>query len=94
MKIGETKTITLESKDAYGEYNEKFSMNIPKNRVDPDADISVGNILVIFLADGKKLNGIIIKDNGDIINVDFNNPFAGKKLIITFTIDSIENKDI
>ncbi len=93
MKIGETKTITLEPKDAYGEYNEKFLMNIPKNRIDPDANISVGNTLVISLADGKKLKGIIIKDLGDIIDVDFNHPFAGKKLVITFTIDSIENND-
>ncbi len=93
MKIGDTKTITLEPKDAYGEYNEKFSMNIPKNRIDPDADLSEGNIIVASLSDGKKLKGIIIKDCGDIIDVDFNHPFAGKKIIITFTIDSIQNED-
>lgn len=90
MKVGETKTITLEPKDAYGEYNEEFSMNIPKNRIDSDANLSAGNIIVVSLTDGKKLKGIITKDCEDIILVDFNHPFAGKKLIITFTIDSIE----
>jgi FKBP-type peptidyl-prolyl cis-trans isomerase 2 len=94
MKVGETKTITLEPKDAYGEYSEKFTMDIPKDRIDSDADISVGNIIVVSQTDGKKLKGVIIKDCDDTINVDFNHPFAGKKVIITFTIESIQKEDI
>ena len=93
LKIGETKIVTIKPRDAYGEYKEEFKMNIPKDRVDPDADMAVGNILVVSLEDGKKLKGVITEDCENSINVDFNHPYAGKKLVVTCTIVSIEKQN-
>jgi FKBP-type peptidyl-prolyl cis-trans isomerase 2 len=93
MKSGDTKIVTIESQDAFGEYKKEFAMNIPKNRVDPEADMSVGNILVVSLKEGKNLKGVIIEDCENSIKVDFNHPHAGKKLVVTCTIISIEKQN-
>lgn len=93
MKIGETKTIQLEPTEAFGQHIDDLLMSISKDRINPDVDMSLGNILTIDIADGKKLKGVIIDDSDDSIVVDFNHPYAGKKVTITCTIRSIEKQN-
>ncbi len=94
MKIGETKTVTLEAKDAFGEYNEELLMSIPKEHIHLDGNTTVGNKIVIDLSEGKKIKGVIVEAASDIVTVDFNHPFAGRKVTVTFTVLSIEKYDL
>ena len=93
MKIGETKTVTLTARDAFGDHNEELLMSISKDRIEPSTNTTVGNVLVVDLADGKKLKGVIVETTDDIITVDFNHPYAGKKVVVTCTIISIEQEN-
>jgi FKBP-type peptidyl-prolyl cis-trans isomerase 2 len=94
MRIGETKTVTLEAKDAFGEHNEELLMSIPKEQLHLDGNTTVGNKIVIDLSEGKKIKGIIVEAASDVVTVDFNHPFAGKKVTVTFTVLSIERYDV
>jgi len=82
MKIGETKTIQLEPIQAFGKHIDDLLMSISKDRINPDVEILLGNVLTVDIADGKKLKGVIIDDSDDTIVVDFNHPYAGKKVSI------------
>jgi len=90
MKIGETKTVQLEPSQAFGQHIDDLLMSISKNRINPDINTSLGNILTIDIADGKKLKGVIVDDSDNTLVVDFNHPYAGKNVSITCTIHSIK----
>lgn len=92
MRVGETKTVTLDARDAFGDHNEDLLMSISKERIRPDISTDVGNAIVVDLAQGKKLKGVIVDVTDDMITVDFNHPYAGKKVVVTCTVISIENK--
>jgi peptidylprolyl isomerase len=93
MQVGETKTVTLDARDAFGDHNEELLMSISKERIRPDISTDVGNAIIVDLAQGKKLKGVIVDVTDDMITVDFNHPYAGKKVVVTCTVISIENKD-
>ena len=93
MKIGETKTIELDPIQAFGQHIDDLLMSISKDRINPDVEISLGNVLTIDISDGKKLKGMIVDDSDDTLVVDFNHPYAGKKVSITCTIRSIEKQN-
>jgi FKBP-type peptidyl-prolyl cis-trans isomerase 2 len=92
MKLGETKTVNLEAKDAYGLHNEELILSISKEKISDHVDVTRGNTLEMDLSDGKKITGIIIENSDNAITVDFNHPFAGNNISITCTVISIEKQ--
>ena len=89
MKIGETKTVTLDPKDAYGEHSEDLQMTVSKDRINSEMNLEIGKALVLNLSDGRNLIGVIIDMTDEDITVDFNHPLAGQKIILTCTLISI-----
>lgn len=93
MKIGETQTHTLAPKDAFGEHDEHLLMSISKESIDSDVHTVVGNTIVIEASEGEKFTGPIVDGTDDKVTVDFNHPYAGKEIVVTCTICSIENQN-
>lgn len=93
MRVGETKTVTLAPRDAFGDHNEDLLMSISKERLNPDISDDIGGSIIVNLADGKKLKGVIVDVTDDMITVDFNHPYAGKKVVVTCTVISIDDKN-
>lgn len=89
MKIGETKTVTLEPKDAYGEHTEDLLMTVSRDRINPEMELDIGKQLVLNLSDGRNLKGVIVEMNAEDITVDFNHPLAGQRIILICTLVSI-----
>ncbi len=78
MKIGEEKTIKLNSSEAYGEYREDLLKEVPKNQIPEEA--KEGMILIMNQPDGRQIPVVLKEFKGDMAIIDFNHPLAGKNL--------------
>ncbi len=86
MKVGETKTVEIAAKDAYGERDEKNLITMPKDQI-PDADqYQVG--MQVMSQYGQTFK--VYKVNDDSIVFDANHELAGKTLIFDITIKSVQ----
>jgi FKBP-type peptidyl-prolyl cis-trans isomerase SlpA len=90
MKQGETKTITLEPKDAFGIHNDDLVAEIPKKDLNTNDDLNMGSRVQMKTASEKIIQGMVTEIKDTVVIVDFNHPLAGKKIIFTVTIRSIE----
>ncbi len=79
----------VEPKEAYGEYNEKLVVDVPKEQFDPSLPIEVGMKFQATTSDGQLCLVHVAKISDDFITVDANHELAGKQL----TFD-IEIKDV
>jgi len=86
MKVGETKTVEIEPKDAYGEWDEKKLITMPKKDI-PDAEqYKVGMQVMSSYGQVFKVHEV---QKNDII-FDANHELAGKTLIFDITVKSIQ----
>ena len=90
MKEGETKTINLEPKDAFGVYNKDLVTDFPKNNISTDGELSVGSSIKMKTDSDKIIQGSVTCIKDDSITVDFNHPLANKNITAVVTILSIE----
>ncbi|MEM0467473.1 MAG: FKBP-type peptidyl-prolyl cis-trans isomerase [Candidatus Thermoplasmatota archaeon] len=90
MKEGETKTITLDPAETFGSYRDDLIMDVPKTYFQNASNIGIGARIKVDAPSGKTYYATVIKLTDENITLDFNHPFAGKKIIITFTVISIQ----
>jgi FKBP-type peptidyl-prolyl cis-trans isomerase 2 len=84
MQVGEEKTLTIPPEEAYGEYREEFVREIPVDAVDFTPEVGMR------LATDSGLTGTITNVNENNFIVDFNHELAGKTLIFSVKIVSVE----
>lgn len=86
MKVGETKTVTLQPAEAYGEHNPALITTLPRSQFQ-DADIvpEVGNTYSWPSGSFK-----VIELSGDVVTIDANSEMAGKVLVFTITMVRID----
>lgn len=89
MKIGESKTLTLDPSESFGPILNDLIIDLPKEGFGLDADLEVGSKISMDSPEGKTFMGIIKKIKDENITVDFNHPFAGKSLIFTLKVVTI-----
>jgi FKBP-type peptidyl-prolyl cis-trans isomerase 2 len=92
MKEGETKEITLEPNDAFGSHHNELVMDAPKSVFRSNDNLTIGMRFKIDSPSGKVYYGTITKITNEAITIDLNHPLAGKKIIFTVTIITIEKK--
>ena len=88
MEAGETKTIKVLSKDAYGEYDSKLSETLPISDFD-DIDLEIGMVLEADDDNGDIIRATVTEVTEDDVTVDYNHPLAGCDLDFKVTIHSI-----
>ncbi|RXK14595.1 peptidylprolyl isomerase [Halarcobacter mediterraneus] len=88
MEAGETKTIKVLSKDAYGEYDSKLSETLPISDFD-DIDLEIGMVLEADDDNGDIIRATVTEVTEDNVTVDYNHPLAGCDLDFKVTIHSI-----
>lgn len=84
MIVGEEKILKISPEEAYGEYREELSRELPVEAVDFTPEIG----MKLFTETG--LTGIITKVNEKSFVVDFNHELAGKILIFVVRVVSME----
>jgi FKBP-type peptidyl-prolyl cis-trans isomerase 2 len=90
MKKGETKTVTLQPKDAFGMHNNNLVAEIPKKDINTNFDLKIGSKIQIKTTEDKTLQGSVIEIKEDAFVADFNHPLAGKIILFIVTVKSIE----
>ncbi|HWQ47351.1 MAG TPA: peptidylprolyl isomerase [Methanosarcina sp.] len=86
MQVGEEKTLTIPSEEAYGEYRQELVREIPVDVVNFTPEVGMR------LATDSGLTGTITNVNENNFIVDFNHELAGKTLIFSVRIVSVEEQ--
>jgi peptidylprolyl isomerase len=88
MAVGETKTVSIASQDAYGPYLDDLIGTVGRVHIPQDIELKVGTILQMQAPDGG-VTLVRVKDlNDENVTLDANHPLAGKDL--TFDINLLE----
>ena len=88
MKPGESKSVTLEPENAFGDRREDLLLEYPKNEFPQDITPSVGLQLKLSNSSGANLTVVITAMGEDSVTLDGNHPLAGQTLV--FDIELIE----
>jgi FKBP-type peptidyl-prolyl cis-trans isomerase 2 len=88
MSVGEDKSITIPSAEAYGEKRDEMMVDIPMNQVPADIKPEVGMDLSIQNQNGQPMPVKVVAVDEEKITLDANHPLAGKDLI--FDIKLVE----
>ena len=89
-KSGESFSVMLEPKDAYGITLESSRQRISKKHLATKGKLQVGMVVDINTTSGLR-QAAIVKVGKFNVDVDTNHPFAGK--ILTFEVDVIDVRD-
>ncbi len=90
MAVGESKTIEIESDDAYGPRREGLIATIERERAKFPFEPQVGMNLLMPLPDGQQLEVVVTEVTDTHVTVDGNHPLAGQKLIFDLELVASE----
>jgi len=88
MTVGETRTVSIASQDAYGPYLEDLVGSIKRTQIPPNIDLQVGGILQMQTPDGGTMLVVVKALTDEAVTLDANHPLAGKDL--AFDINLLE----
>ncbi len=90
MNTGESKTVTIPVKDAYGERHEQMNMTVEKTQLPPDIKPEIGMMLQVNTEDGNVAHVIIASMTDTEVTLDGNHPLAGKDLTFDLNLVSVK----
>ena len=88
MSPGQTKTVVVKPADGYGAKDPAFVWTVPAGEL-PAGDAAVGTEISFARPDGSRVEGRIVKIDGDQVTVDGNHPLAGRNLTFEIKLVSI-----
>ena len=91
MKPGETKSVTLNPEQAFGDRREDLILELPKDKFPQHITPAVGLQLNLSNASGANMIVVISEVDDDSVTLDGNHPLAGQTLV--FDIELIEIKE-
>ena len=89
MVIGDKKTVTIPSVEAYGERREDMMIDVPRTQVPPNIQPEIGLELVLQGGGGQPMPVVIIHVDDEKIILDANHQLAGKDLIFDIELVAI-----
>jgi peptidylprolyl isomerase len=91
LKVGEKKTFTVKSADAYGDYNSTTTQDVPRAQWPSTLELKVGAEYPVQMSSGDVVLVKIAKITSSTVSVYFNHPLAGKDL--TFAVEILKIRD-
>ncbi|MBN1448913.1 MAG: peptidylprolyl isomerase [Bacteroidetes bacterium] len=88
MNVGDTVQVTIEAKDAYGDYREDFVISVNPSDIPEEIDPEVGMELQLHQEDGGSIPVKVTAVSEEAVTLDANHPLAGKDL--SFEIELME----
>jgi len=88
MAPGDSKTVTVESGDAYGEHHPEMVQKIERARIPGEIELQVGGVLQATAPDGQVVRLTVTEFDDETVTLDANHPLAGKDL--TFDLQLVE----
>ena len=90
MKPGETKSLTLNPEQAFGDRREDLVLKLPKTDFPQHITPSVGLQLKMGNANGANLTVVITEVGEDSVTLDGNHPLAGQTIVFDIELIEIE----
>jgi len=90
MKEGDTKTITIQPDQAYGDRLEDLILILPKEEIPTHMTPEVGMLVQLAAESGEEFEAVITDINDEGLTLDANHPLAGEAL--TFELELMEIK--
>ncbi|MFC2035982.1 peptidylprolyl isomerase [Chloroflexota bacterium] len=90
MQVGQTKTVTIPTEEAYGPHRDGLVMEIEWDKLPEDLEAEIGDRLQTHDEEGRPMVVVVTDVSLATITVDTNHPLAGKDL--TFAIKLVEIK--
>ena len=91
MKEGDTKTITIQPDQAYGDSLEELILVLPKEDIPAHMSPEVGMLVQLAAEDGEEFEAMITDINDEGITLDANHPLAGEALTFELELMDIKN---
>lgn len=88
MSVGDSTTIEIAPKDAYGDRNPEMMIEVSNEQVPPDLKPQIGQTLQVQQGNGQVANVVVAEIKPESIVLDANHPLAGKDLV--FDIELVE----
>jgi peptidylprolyl isomerase len=89
MSVGETKTIHIPAKEAYGLRKDEMVFEFDRSRAPENFDAEIGQQLQMYRADGQAVNITVIGKSEKSFTMDCNHPLAGKDLTFDVRLEEI-----
>ncbi len=80
MKIGESKNVTVQPADGYGEFDEEAFTDVPRSEFPADLKLEEGMELHVTDEDGNHQAAYVAEFDDQTVKLDFNHPLAGAVL--------------
>jgi len=90
MELGEKKTVTFPSEEAYGPRLEQLTFTVPRENLPEGYDPTEGEMLRMETRDGRQMDVVVTGANEETVTLDGNHPLAGKDLTFDIELVSIE----
>ena len=90
MSIGDEKTETIESHNAYGPRRDELVFRVGREQLPPNSEVEVGDVLRIGFPDGSTANVQVAQMDDQSVTLDANHPLAGKDLTFELRLVSIQ----
>jgi peptidylprolyl isomerase len=87
MEVGDTKSFTLGSEDAYGPVIAEAVIDVPKTQFPKEMVFTPGEIVYGQNPDGSQAMARIVSADGFTVKLDCNHPLAGENL--TFDVEMV-----
>jgi FKBP-type peptidyl-prolyl cis-trans isomerase 2 len=88
LKVGESKKIDLQAKEAYGEYQENAVITVKKAEFPKDMEFVMEGVVQGQDNQGRPIQGQIVKIEEEEVELNMNHPLAGEDL--AFEIELLE----
>ena len=89
MKVGETKTVTIPSAEAYGPHDEDLVMEINRDELPEDIEPTVGLQIGVTYEGGQQGSATVTEVTETTVTLDANHFLAGKDLIFELKLVKI-----
>jgi peptidylprolyl isomerase len=89
MEVGDSTSVEIPPKDAYGDRNPEMIIEVSKQQVPPDLNPQVGQTLQVQQGNGQVANVVVHEVKSESIVLDANHPLAGKDLVFDIELVSV-----
>jgi peptidylprolyl isomerase len=88
MEVGEKKTVTFPSDEAYGPRMQQLVFTVPRENLPSGYDPQEGEVLGMETRDGRQMSVKVIEATEEGVKLDGNHPLAGEDL--TFDVELVK----
>lgn len=90
LQAGDRKQFTIPAADAFGERRDDNLKRVPRHRFAKEIELTEGLVVSFGAAEGGELPGVVHRLMGDMIEIDFNHPLAGRDIVFAVEVVAVE----